>query len=149
MPKPKPMTVLNFAVVGASGAGKSTFIKCALDLSKPATSASSTKKMSLEGELFRITLMEIQLIDVTIQRDRDIEWPENIGSKLTPKVDGVLALYDISDRSSLSVIPALMSEYACSDVFFGLSYPAVQPCSDQMPEEARLRTVLTSLVNCR
>ena len=71
--------------------------------------------MSLEGELFRITLMEIQLNDVTIQKDRDIGWPENLGSKLMPKVDGVLALYDIADRSSLSVIPALMSEYAHYD----------------------------------
>ena len=105
------MTVLNFAVVGASGAGKSTFIKCALDLSKPATSASSTKKMSLEGELFRITLMKLQLDDLTIQKDRDIEWPENLGTKLMPRVDGVLALYDITDRNSLSVIPQLMSEY--------------------------------------
>ena len=109
---PKPMmTVLNFAVVGASGAGKSTFIKCALDLSKPATSPSSTKKMSLEGELFRITLMEIQLDDLTIRKDQDIEWPENLGTKLMPKVDGVLAVYDVADRNSLSAIPALMSEY--------------------------------------
>ena len=105
------MTVLNFAVVGASGAGKSTFIKCALDLSKPATSASSTKKMSLEGELFRITLMELQLDDLTIRRDQDIEWPESLGSKLMPKVDGVLALYDIANKNSFSAIPLLISKY--------------------------------------
>ena len=101
---------MNFAVLGVAGAGKSNFIRCALDLKAPATSALSSKKMSLEGEVFVISLIELNLECLTITESQDIEWPSHVESTSISRIDGVLVLYDVTTRESLSKIPSLLSE---------------------------------------
>ena len=100
---------LNFAVLGAHGAGKSTFVRCALDLKKSAASYMSSKKMALDGEIFLISLLEIPLDDTEISADR-IKWPEVLDGANLPPIDGVLALYDVTNRESLRHVPELLSE---------------------------------------
>lgn len=104
------MPEVNVAVLGASGVGKSTFVQCALDLRQPAISPISSKKVSLEGVLIRIKLLEVQLSDVKIIDNQRIEWPQRLGEQSTPRIDGVLALYDVMDQRSISRIPELLSE---------------------------------------
>ncbi|MCJ1433150.1 hypothetical protein MMC27_002509 [Xylographa pallens] len=104
------MPELNFAVVGSEGSGKSTFIRCALDLKKPATSSVSSKKMSLEGDVFLIKLVEIPINTLEVVADR-ICWPEVLGQEVVPRIDGVLALYDVTERQSIRNIPKLLGEF--------------------------------------
>ena len=100
---------LSFAVLGAHGAGKSTFVRCALDLKKTTASQMSSKKMALDGEIFLINLLEIPVDDTEISADR-IKWPEVLDGAEFPRIDGVLALYDVTNRESLRHVPELLSE---------------------------------------
>ena len=42
--------------------------------------------------------------------DLTVNWPETIGDKMMPRIDGALVLYDITDDSSLEGIPEMLSE---------------------------------------
>jgi GTPase SAR1 family protein len=118
MPRSPILSELRFVVVGAEGSGKTTFIRYALDLKKPMQGPVASKKMSLEGDVFLISLMEIQLDDVDTTADNTICWPdsviegvnEGVNEGISPPVNGVLVLYDVSERSSLAGIPSLLSE---------------------------------------
>ena len=103
------MPELNFAVVGSEGSGKSTFIRCALDLKKPAASPLSSKKMSLEGEVFLIKLVEIPINALEVVAER-ICWPETLEQEVVPRIDGVLALYDVTERQSIRKISKLLGK---------------------------------------
>ena len=105
-----PIPEFTFAVVGASGAGKSTFVRYSLDLKKHITSPVASKKMSLEGEVFLITLIEIQLNDLEVSEDYKINWPNSVGDVDVTRVNGVLALYDITEQNSITHIPNFLSE---------------------------------------
>ena len=106
----KAMPELNFAVVSERGAGKSTFVRCALDLEKPAKSPTSSKKMSFDGEVFLISLFEVQLGDLVIAGDQQIWWPQVVEHKVMPRIDGVLVLFDVMNRNSICNVPNLLSE---------------------------------------
>ena len=98
------------AVLGAPAVGKSTFVRCALDLKRASTSPVSCKKVSLEGEISTIRLLEMGFEDFEITADQDVRWPKKVGEYNTPIIDGVLALYDVKDQGSIACIPALLSE---------------------------------------
>ena len=104
------MPELNFAVVGERGAGKSTFVRCALDLEKPSKSSASSKKMSLEGKIVLVSLFEIQLAELVITGDQQIRWPQVVDHKVTPRIDGALVLFDVMNRDSICNVPHLLSE---------------------------------------
>ena len=102
------------AVLGAKDAGKSTFVRCALDLKKPATSPSATKKVSLEGVVSVLRLLEVQINDISIDSDENVLWPQTSdgqsGGQSLSRVDGVLVLYDVMNQSSLTRVPSVLSE---------------------------------------
>ena len=98
------------AVLGAPAVGKSTFVRCALDLKRTSTSLVSSKKVSLEGKISIVKLLELGFEDVEITPDHNVLWSTKVGDKNTPIIDGVLALYDVKNRSSITQIPALLSE---------------------------------------
>jgi hypothetical protein len=102
---------LNFVVLGAEGVGKSAFISCALDLKKPLASWSAAKKMSLEGEIFLISLIEVQLDELDVSSGNEINWSTTSNGDKLPQIDGILALYDVTDRESIMSIPEFLSEY--------------------------------------
>ena len=97
-------------MLGASRAGKSTFIQCALDLTEPAVSHSSTKKVSLEGIVSVLRLLEFQLDDVRIAEDHCIDWPQMVGDQVTPRIDGALVLCDVMDQSSMVDVADVLSK---------------------------------------
>ena len=104
------MREVTLAVLGAPAVGKSTFVRCALDLNKAPTSAVSSKKVSLEGEISIVRMLELGLEDVEITADQSVRWPTKKGDHDTPIIDGVLVLYDVMNRGSIAHIPALLSE---------------------------------------
>lgn len=104
------MPELRFVIVGSKASGKSTFIQRALDLKKPPVSLVSCKKMSLEGRVFLINLIELSLEDVEVSEDREIQWPDVPGNLDLSRVDGIVALYDVTRQESLSRIPNLLSK---------------------------------------
>ena len=104
------MLEVALAVLGAAAAGKSTFVYCALDLKKPPTSPISSKKVSLEGNISIVRLLELNLKDIEVTADQSLHWPKNLGDQVTPEIDGVLALYDVMNQDSVSQIPDVLSE---------------------------------------
>ena len=105
------MQEITLAVLGAAGTGKSTFVRCALDLRKPAITPSSIKKVSLEGTVSVLRLLELQLNDVEINEDYSIQWPTNVGDQSMPQIDGVLVMCDVMDQHSTSHVHDILSKY--------------------------------------
>ena len=102
---------LRFAVAGARGSGKTAFMQRALDLKRPSYSSTCGKKMSLEGQVFLINLIEIQLDQITVSEEEKIHWPSTDVKGDSFSIDGVLALYDVTKRESISRIPKLLSKF--------------------------------------
>ena len=107
---PGEFQAVSLAVLGAPTVGKSTFVHCALDLKKPSLSPVSSKKVSLEGQISIVRLFELGLDDVEVTSEQRMRWPDKVGDESTPHIDGVLALYDVMDQSSITPIPLLLSE---------------------------------------
>ncbi len=105
------MQEVTLAVLGAAKAGKSTFVQCALDLKKPASSPTSTKRVSLEGVTSILRLVELPISEVGITKHQEIEWPETTSGQNTPQIDGALLLYDVTNRNSIAQIPNMLSEF--------------------------------------
>lgn len=103
---------VTIAVLGAPAVGKSTFVRCALDLKKASTSLLSSKKVSLEGKISVVRLLELGFDDVGITAERTMRWPQAVGNQDMPDIDGVLALYDVMDQSSIAPMPDLLSEFS-------------------------------------
>ena len=85
-------------------------MRCALDLKWAPTSLVSCKKVSLEGNISTVRLLEIGFEELEITADTNVRWPTRIGDYSTTVIDGVLALYDVKDQGSIARIPALLSE---------------------------------------
>lgn len=104
---------INLAIVGAPGAGKSVFIQHTLDLRAPPTSRLSAKKMSLEGRVFQVRLLEVPLSKIAFDdRGGGLLWPQRLSADIDmPPVHGVLALFDSSDLRSVSLAKRLFCKF--------------------------------------
>lgn len=96
------------AVLGAPAVGKSTFVHCALDLKTAFVSPVASKKVSLEGKISIVRLLEVGLQDIHITAEQHVRWPERVGDQRMPDVDGVLALFDVMNQSSIAPMPGLL-----------------------------------------
>ncbi|PGH19839.1 hypothetical protein AJ80_03756 [Polytolypa hystricis UAMH7299] len=99
MSKPR-LPQVNLAVLGVEGVGKSTFVKCALDLKQLPVSLSSVKKMSLDGKIYIVRLLEISLHKITFDETGRIVWPKFPGEHELP-IDGVLTLFNSTDPNTI------------------------------------------------
>ena len=88
--------------------GKSTFVQLALDLKRTLDSPIASKKVSLEGSISIIRLVEIDIREIEIT-DEGLLWPDEIGGRSTPDFDGVLVVYNVVDPMSASLLPSLLS----------------------------------------
>lgn len=105
---------MNIAVIGGDGVGKSTFVQGALDLPFPAPSKAADRKIPYDGTLYRIRLLEISIDDVDIDDDDTVSWPDVVADRIMPHIDGVLTLYDVSDRSSIEDVPETLCKWQCA-----------------------------------
>ena len=97
-------------MLGAPSVGKSTFVHCALDLKKASTSPISSKKVSLEGRISLVRLLELGLDEVEITEEEEVRWPRKVGNQSMPDIDGVLAMYDVMNQNSIDALPEVLSE---------------------------------------
>lgn len=105
------MSVINVAVIGAEGVGKTTFLQKALDLPSRPRAPSAEQKILHQSTPYLVRLLEIPIGAVNVDDDDDsICWPDTIGNRMTPKIDGALTLYDVKDKSSLDQVPEVLSE---------------------------------------
>lgn len=102
---------VTLAVTGANQAGKSTFIECALDLKRPLSAPIATKKVSLEGVISTLRLIEIPLAKLTAGSDEGLAWPETVGGQDTQQVDGALVVYDVMNQESFNHLSTILSEF--------------------------------------
>ncbi|RHZ44013.1 putative Ras guanyl-nucleotide exchange factor RasGEF [Aspergillus thermomutatus] len=110
---------LTIAVVGQEKAGKSTFIRSALDMKNPLSSRSTTKKMSLDGTVYLVRLVEISTKEITVGSNGELEWPRISTDATSPKViDGVLVLHDVTQPASLSELTGLLDTLSASSLPF-------------------------------
>lgn len=100
-PRKSSLPEVTIAVVGEDNAGKTSFIKSALDMKGPPSSVSTKKKMSLDGSVYIVRLLEIDLKQVTFDQDLNIVWPRTGRDSVAPIVDGVLLLYDATQPDKL------------------------------------------------
>ncbi|OJD17818.1 hypothetical protein AJ78_02117 [Emergomyces pasteurianus Ep9510] len=107
-PKPR-LPQVNLAIVGAQGVGKSTFVQRALDLKQPPISRSSMKKMSLDGTIYLVRLLEIASHKISFDENNRIVWPKFIGEQELPIIDGVLVLFDSYDPRTVAQFPRIFS----------------------------------------
>lgn len=110
----EPVPEINIAVVGGDGVGKSTYMQQAFDMPYPPPLKASERRIPYEGTTYLIRILEIPLDDVDVDDDDSVSWPSTVADRLTPRVDGVLTLYDVRDRASLEGVPETLSKLLSS-----------------------------------
>ena len=107
----EPLTEINIVVTGGEGVGKSTLVQRALDLPGLPPTQATQRKITAEAQEYLLRLLEIPSDDVDVDEDDNtVMWPDTIDSKITPRIDGALLLYNVKDKSSLEDIPEMLSE---------------------------------------
>ncbi|CAK7235273.1 hypothetical protein SCUCBS95973_009214 [Sporothrix curviconia] len=108
-PPPKKMTTVNIAVIGADGAGKSSFIQRAMRLPKLPTTGISGMRIDVDGKPFIVTMIELDLEHFDVDANLKIRWPKNISGNTVPHVDGALMLYDVMNKDSIRNLPPTLA----------------------------------------
>ena len=99
---------VTLAVLGALGVGKSTFVQNSFDLRSQPESAFSAKRMSLDDIIYTVRLVEMSLDDIDFIDHDHIKWPRSLDGLDVPHIDGVLALYDVTNQESFEQIPEIL-----------------------------------------
>ncbi|CAK7209224.1 hypothetical protein SBRCBS47491_000371 [Sporothrix bragantina] len=108
-PPPKKMETVNIAVIGADGAGKSSFIQRAMRLPKPPTTGITGMRIDVDGKPFIVTMIELDLEHFDVDASLRIRWPKNISGNMVPHVDGALMLYDVMNKDSIRDLPPTLA----------------------------------------
>lgn len=95
---------ITIAIVGGDNAGKTTFITSALGLKSPPSSRSTVKKMSLDGCIHSVCLLELSSEEVAVDDAGKIRF----GADSTPSIDGVLVLHDPTQPATFDKITRLL-----------------------------------------
>ncbi|KAI7006312.1 ras GEF, partial [Hortaea werneckii] len=105
----EPLTEINIAVIGAEGVGKSTFVQRALDLPRLPDSQAAERKLPVDDGEYLVRLLELPIDDVYVDDDDTVGWPDTIGDKMLPRIDGAITLYDVQDKDSFADIPEVLT----------------------------------------
>ena len=103
------MQDINIAVLGARGAGKSVFIRRAMNLPSAVTSAICTRKMTIDGGYYIVRFLEMSFNEIHIGERNTIKWPETMDDMATPRIDGAVTIYDVTSQESLARVPGTLS----------------------------------------
>ncbi|KAJ9215348.1 hypothetical protein DTO166G4_3002 [Paecilomyces variotii] len=107
---------VRLAVIGSKAVGKSTFVQCALDMKHPPTSHSNSKKMSLDGTVYMVRLLEIALDDISFDTNGSVVWPRTSDDNNLPPVDGALILHDVTSPGGIIEASRLLSALTKSSI---------------------------------
>ncbi|KAF2143266.1 uncharacterized protein K452DRAFT_297029 [Aplosporella prunicola CBS 121167] len=100
---------INIGVIGDGRVGKSLFIDRAFDLRNSSTRRSASRRMSVDGTVYTVRLLEIPFADVNIEHDDRLVWPDTIDGQAAPRIDGALMLYDVMNQESLAQVPGMLN----------------------------------------
>lgn len=98
---------VTIAVVGGDQAGKTTFITSALDMRHPFKGRQTTKKMSLDGSVYLVRILEISSREIFHGPNGPV-WPRFGSDPSPPTIDGVLVLHDTTQPSTFSATVNLL-----------------------------------------
>jgi hypothetical protein len=107
----QPLQEINVAVLGSPKVGKSTFIQQAFDLAEMPLTTFTRRKMSLDGTIYIVRLIELGYNDLDLDDDQCICWPDTIEGTPVPAIDGAFTLYDVTNRDSLMQMPETLSKF--------------------------------------
>ena len=111
------MQDINIAVLGASGAGKSVFVRHALNLATAAAAGSvCARKMTIDGGIYTVRFLEMSFSQVDPRAPNGVEWPDKIEDLATPRIDGAAILYDVTNQESLAQVPEMLSESPLGEI---------------------------------
>jgi predicted GTPase len=105
------MQHLNIAVIGAPASGKSTFVRRTLGLPDTATTTHCSRRMTIDGIPYMVTLLDMTFNDVHVGDRNIIKWPETTHDSATPRIDAAITLYDVTNHESLAKVPDMLSGY--------------------------------------
>ncbi|KAJ6102029.1 hypothetical protein N7486_004456 [Penicillium sp. IBT 16267x] len=128
---------VTIAVVGLDNAGKTSFIKCALDMKSTPSSILTRKKMSLDGSVYIVRLLEVDLKKVQFDHEKNIVWPRLGKDSSPPTIDGVLVLHDATQPDKFAETIELVDALDASPLPFLL----VACKCDLRPEDSDLGAV--------
>ncbi|KAI9802491.1 MAG: hypothetical protein M1825_002876 [Sarcosagium campestre] len=126
------MPEINLAVVGAAGVGKSTFIQKALSLRTVPPSLVASRKLSIDGVVHVVRLLELALDSLDLVGNRQLRWPVQVEGVNLPQIDGALVLYDVISQRSVAALPELLDAMARARLPFVLV-----SCKCDVPSSSR------------
>ncbi|KAK3947809.1 ras guanine nucleotide exchange factor domain-containing protein [Pseudoneurospora amorphoporcata] len=113
----RAMASINIAVIGAYGAGKSSFVQRAFRLQRPPELNVSTLRMEIDGTRCLVTLVELDLDGFKdLDPGQSIQWPKQIDGHMVPRMDGALILYDVTNTDSVHDLSPTMTSLANSSL---------------------------------
>ncbi|KAJ4333052.1 hypothetical protein N0V95_009513 [Ascochyta clinopodiicola] len=112
---------LTFAVLGARGVGKTTFIRRALGLPDATAPAACTRKWTIDGTPYLVRFLEMSFNDVHLADRHHLKWPETVHDMATPRIDAAIALYDVTAQHSLARVPDILAMLANAALPFVLA----------------------------
>jgi GTPase SAR1 family protein len=104
------MESLNIAVIGANGVGKSHFIQKAMSLARLPGPNLTTARIVVDNIPYVVSLFELDLEYFDVDPHRQVQWPKQTGGTILPRVNGVLILYDVTNRDSIIELPQTLSK---------------------------------------
>jgi ribosome-binding ATPase YchF (GTP1/OBG family) len=101
---------INIVVLGSPSVGKSTFIQRAFDLRTAPPTPFTSRKMSIDGNVYVVRLIELSYHELDLDDEKCICWPDVINGTPVPAVDGAFTLYDVTNKESLVQVPETLSK---------------------------------------
>jgi hypothetical protein len=90
--------------------GKSAFIQKAFNLQSPPSNAISSRKMSIDGNVYVVRLIELSFSELDLDNESRICWPDSVNAQPMPYIDGAFTLYDVMNKESLVQVPETLSK---------------------------------------
>ncbi|KAK5998010.1 Ras guanine nucleotide exchange factor A-like protein [Cladobotryum mycophilum] len=124
------MESFNIAIIGAEGAGKSTFVQRILGIARPPQYNASNVRFVVDSSTHMITLLELDIESFDLNTVQPIQWPKQINGHIVPRVDAALIFFDVTNLETLRLIPRLLAALTDSGL------PAIMvACKCDQPED--------------
>ncbi|KAK7553456.1 ras guanine nucleotide exchange factor domain-containing protein [Phyllosticta citricarpa] len=100
---------INIGVIGDHGVGKSQFMGRAFGIVGRPCERIETRKLSIDGAVHTVRLVEVAFKDLDLEDDDRISWPDKVQDAPMPRIDGALMLYDVMNQESLAQVPGMLN----------------------------------------
>jgi GTPase SAR1 family protein len=95
----------NIAIIGATGVGKSSFVKRVTGSAHAPFSNATSLRFPVDNVNHMITLLELDLEFFELSPSHSIRWPKQVNGHIVPQVDAALILYDVLNQVSIRDLP--------------------------------------------